>query len=84
MSNDGHVDIDLSSAITVSGAEIKVLRMREPTVADQLTADAMKGSDAEKEVAILANLCDVAPADIKTLKLRDYRKLQQAYLGFLG
>ena len=57
---------------------------REPTVGDQLVADEMKGSEAAKEIATLANLCQVAPDDIKRLTLKDYKRLQAAFLGFLG
>ena len=77
-----YVDIGLARSIDVDGVEIKVLRMREPTVQDQIDADAIKGSAAEQEVSLIANLCEVSPQDIKRLSLRDYRKLQQAYVGF--
>lgn len=79
-----HVDIELSSALEIDGAQIKSVRMREPTVGDQLASDEVKGSDAAKEIAMFANLCEIAPADIKRLTLRDYRKLQQAYTDFLA
>lgn len=78
------VDIELSKPIAIAGADVSVLRMREPTVADQLIGDSAKGSDAEKEVLLIANLCDVAPADIKAVRMKDYRKLQKAYLDFLA
>lgn len=79
---DGHADVALSRGIGISGARVMALRMREPTVADQLVLDKMKGSDAENEIALLANLCALAPDDIKTLSLRDYRRAQAAFLGF--
>lgn len=78
----GHVDIELSRPIEIDGAQLTALRMREPTVADQLILEDMKGSDAAKEVALVANLCEVTPDDIKRLTLRDYRKVQKAFSGF--
>lgn len=81
--NTSAVDIGLSKAIMIDGASVKALRMREPTVSDQLAVDKMGGSDAEKEIATLAALCMVAPADLHQLTLRDYKKVQAAYLGFL-
>lgn len=79
-----HVDIKLSSPLTIAGAQVKVLRMREPTVADQLAGEEAKGSDSTKEIAMFANLCELAPDDIKRLTLRDYKKLQAAFVDFLG
>jgi len=78
----GYVDIELSRPIEIDGAQVTTLRMREPTVADQLILEDMKGSDAAKEVALVANLCEVTPDDIKRLTLRDYRKVEKAFSGF--
>lgn len=77
-------DIALSKAITIDGAVVKALRMREPTVADQLAMDKAGGSDAEKEISMIAMLCMVTPADLHQLTLKDYRKVQAAFVGFLG
>lgn len=82
--NAGFVDVELSRPIEIDGAQVTVLRMREPTVADQLMLDDLKGGDATKEVTLVANLCEVTPEDIKRLTLRDYRKVQQAFAGFIG
>lgn len=81
-SADGSVTITLRRALEVGGAKIGVLQMREPTVDDQIVAGSVKGSDAEKEVTLIANLCGLAPSDIRTLTLRDYRRVQEAFLGF--
>lgn len=78
----GYVDIELSRPIEIDGVQVTTLRMREPTVADQLILEDMKGSDATKEVTLVANLCEVTPDDIKRLTLRDYRKVQKAFSGF--
>ena len=80
----GFVDVELSRPMVIDGAQVKALRMREPTVADQLASEEMNGSDSAKEIAMLANLCEVSPDDIKRLTLKDYKKLQAAFLGFIG
>jgi Phage tail assembly chaperone proteins, E, or 41 or 14 len=80
----GFVDVALSRPLSVSGAEVKALRMREPTVADQLVSEEMKGTDSAKEIAMLSNLCDVTPDEIKSLTLRDYKKVQAAFLAFIA
>ena len=44
----------------------------------------MQGRDSAKEIAMFANLCEVSPDDIKRLTLRDYKKLQVAFMDFIG
>lgn len=80
----GIVDIQLAKAIKIDGVDVKTLRMREPTVADQLVAQKASGDQAEQELAFIANLCQVAPGDLHQLTLRDYKKVQAAFLGFIG
>lgn len=77
-----YTDIKLNKPISIDGATVAALRMREPTVADQLASNAMKGDDATKEITLIANLCDVSPEDIKKLTLKDYRAVQSAFLDF--
>jgi hypothetical protein len=77
-------DIPLSRPIKVGGAEVKALRMREPELDDQLAQEDTPGSDLQKERAMVANLCMVTPAELGKLKLRDYRKVQAALVGFLA
>ena len=81
----GHCDITLERPVTLSsGIEQSVMRMREPTVNDQILQEDMQGNDAIKEVTTMAHLCEVAPDDIRRLPLRSYRRLQEAYQGFLS
>ncbi|WP_306168636.1 phage tail assembly protein [Halomonas sp. MMSF_3323] len=74
-------DITLSKGIDIDGARVQTITMREPTVADQLAVDGIKGN-ALREITFFANLCDLTPDDIKQLPLRDYRKLAEAFEGF--
>lgn len=78
-----HITIALKKPIDIDGARVQVLRMREPTVADQLVVEEMKGSEASREVMLFANLCECSPEDIKRLSLRDYREVQRAFSGFI-
>ena len=32
----------------------------------------------------MANLCEIAPDDVKKLTLHDYKEVQKAFLGFIG
>ena len=82
--NSGFVDVTLSRPLEIDGANVTKLRLREPTVADQLASDEFKGGDAAKEIFTMANLCQVSPDDLKKLTLRDYKKLQEAFLGFIS
>jgi hypothetical protein len=60
------------------------LTIRRPKVRDQLAAEKAKGSDSEKEIALLANLCEVAPSDIEAMDLVDYKALTEKYRSFLA
>ena len=75
--------IELERGVEIAGARVMTLTMREPTVDDQIIAGETKGGSALQEVTLLANLCEIAPADIRRLAMRDYVKLQKAYAAFL-
>ena len=77
-------EIKLQYPITVDGEEVAVLTMRRPKVKDQLAADKTTGTDAEKEIRMFANLCDIAPSALDELDLADYVKLQEVFTGFLS
>lgn len=81
--NDDGAHITLSKPMDIDGAKVTVLTMREPTVADQMANDSVKGGDAIKEVTMLSNLCTVTPDQLKSLTLRDYKRVQTAFMGFL-
>lgn len=74
--------IKLETGIEIDGTRVKALTMREPTVGDQIAAQEVKGSPAAQEVALVANLCEITPADVQRLTLRDYGRVQEALRGF--
>lgn len=80
---EGWTDVTLSRPLKVDGVDVTVIRMREPTVGDQLAASETKGNDSAKEVAFFANLCEIAPNDIKRLSFRNYARLQTSFGGFI-
>ncbi len=77
-------EITLISPITVEGASISRLTIRRPKVRDMLASDKPSKSDAEKEINLFANLCEVTPESLHELDMADYGKLQQAYQDFLS
>jgi hypothetical protein len=80
---DEGADITLSKSVTIDGTEVKALRMREPTVKDQRAARRLAEDPEETEVTLFSSLCGVTADTINNLKMRDYQRLQAAYLGFL-
>lgn len=68
--------VKLNYPITVNGVKNTVLSMRRPTVGDYLTSVDSKRSNQESEVRLIADLCSMAPDDIKKLDMQDYLKLQ--------
>lgn len=81
--DDGSLDITLASAAIVAGAKTPVLRMREPTVGDMEAASQSNGSNATTEIALFANLCGLAPDDVRGMSMRNYNRLQAAYRVFM-
>jgi hypothetical protein len=77
------VTVKLSAPVQDAGVELPSLTMRRPKVRDQLIVDAMNASQAQKEIAMYANLCEVSPDALKDLYLSDYRALQEAFESFL-
>ena len=74
----------LQYPLLVDGMTIDSLTMRRPLVRDRLIAEKANGSEVEKEIRLIANLCDMAPQHIELLDLADYTKLQECLAGFLS
>lgn len=79
---EGKATVTLSRQFEMGGAKVGYLTMREPTVNDQLIAE-KSGTGGDADVAYMANLCMVAPDDIKRLPLRDFQRLQAAFRFFI-
>ncbi len=79
---DGFADITLTRARKFNGIEQTVVRMRETTVADGEAYQDSKDGEATREINMFANLCGVAPDDIRALPLREYARFQAAFALF--
>jgi hypothetical protein len=68
--------------VTVDGHEYVELTMRRCKVKDRRLAEKQGSNDAEKEIALISNLCDVPPSIIDELDAADYAVLQKELTGF--
>ncbi len=75
--------IKLTETIKIDGVVISELTLRRPKVRDRLAVERLGNSDAEKEVALIANLADIPKDAVEYLDLADYTKIQEALQGFL-
>lgn len=78
------VKIELTHSIDIAGAKVGVLQLRRPKVRDMLSVEKSAENDAEKEIQLFANLCEVSPDDLLELDMSDYAQLQKAYQDFLS
>jgi len=69
--------IPLQYPIEANGIRVTQLTLRRATVGDLLSSSQGR-SDKEAEVHLLADLCGIAPDDIRRLDLADYFVLQEA------
>ncbi len=76
--------IRLQYPLSVDGMLMESLTMRRPLVRDRLAAEKASGSEVEKEIRLIANLCEMAPQHVELLDLADYSKLQECLAGFLS
>lgn len=81
---EGFTDITLSRPLDVAGSKLATVRMREPLVRDQAVMSKMEGDNSDKEITMFANLCGLVPADLDAMPMRDYSRLQTAYLAFIA
>ena len=71
--------ITLSAPVQIDGISTDKLTMREPLVEDTLAVASSTSSPELREVTLFANLCNVAPATIRALTFRDYKRVQKAF-----
>lgn len=74
--------ITLKFPVVVDGTEYKELSMRRSKVKDRLAVASMSASDENKEIRLLANLCNVPPQVLEEMDETDYARLQKVYVGF--
>ena len=76
--------IKLQHPFTLNGEEIVALTLRRPKVRDRLIAEKSQGSEVEKEIRLIANLCEVAPDCIENLDMADYMACQETLGSFFS
>ena len=77
--------VELKYPVEATGETFTNLTMRRSKIKDRLLVAKMKtASDEEKEIRLIANLCEVEPKVIEELDEADYSNLQKVYLGFFN
>lgn len=76
--------IDLAFPITVAGVEVSHLIMRRPKVRDEMAFAKAPGSQEDKTLLFLANLCEVTPDGLMDMDACDFSKLEEQYVAFKG
>ena len=76
--------ITLEYPVTVDGITFTTLTMRRPKVRDSRDAQRGGGTNADAEIRMFANLCEVTPATIEVIDMADYLRMQKVYEGFLS
>ncbi len=70
--------IKLTEPIKIDGILVSEITLRRPKVRDRLAVERMSNNDAEKEVALIANLASISREAVEELDLADYGKIQAA------
>jgi hypothetical protein len=74
--------IELDFPIQISGVEVSHLVMRRPKVRDDLAASKHSGSDEDKSLLLVANLCEVTVDDLLDLDSADWSRLEKQVQDF--
>jgi hypothetical protein len=77
------INVALTYPVIINGRMTESLDMRRPRVGDLLSVQNEKTQEI-KELKLFANLCEVEPSALEQLDLLDYKKVQEAYSGFLS
>lgn len=75
-------EIKLTKGVEINGTLVKTITMREPTVGDHIDASEVKGGRGAQEAVLFANLCEMTPAEIRSMSMKDYALLQNAHAAF--
>jgi len=77
-------NITLKYPVAVGGQDYEALTMRSAKARDQVVAQKSASNNAELELVLFSNLCEVSTEVIEELEMADYQQLQKAYNGFLS
>jgi hypothetical protein len=81
---DGKAHITLHYPINIGGEKVEVIKMRRMKVRDQTKQQKNGGTDAEKEVGMFVDLCELTPDQIEELDMKDYEQLKECISSFLS
>lgn len=77
------ITINLDYPIMSNDTTISTLTMRRPKVRDRIQAANVEANNAEREIYLLAILCNIPKEVILELDLSDYLKLQEQLMYFI-
>lgn len=77
-------EIELEQPIQLDGRTLSTVTMRRVKVKDMLVHDKRAGSDGEKELHLIANLCELPPSALEDMDMADYGELQGVLKSFLS
>ncbi|MFJ4193940.1 phage tail assembly protein [Pseudomonas sp. NPDC089534] len=78
--SDEGLRISLKYPTELNGVKVDTLAMRAPCVRDVRAAQATSNGDAEqREISLFASLTQTPEAELVTLKMVDYGRLQAGY-----
>ncbi|WP_299144152.1 phage tail assembly protein [uncultured Tateyamaria sp.] len=83
--DDGSVTVsfkDMKRKPEIDGTEVSELRMREPSVMDQLSQEKKHRNKGDAEIALIANLTEQSPDAIQGLKMKQYNRCAVALAFF--
>ena len=75
--------VELSKPINVEGEEVHELTLREPTVADLKVIKKIK-DEMEQDLELISRMADVPKPALDRITARDFKKLQEVMMDFLG
>lgn len=70
--------VKFDSPVEINGVKVDNVEIREPKVKDMIEMQKRTGTDAEKELFLLADLTQVSPDDLKEMTFKTYKKLHDA------
>lgn len=74
--------ITLEYPVEHGGAKYTVVKVRRHKVRDMRRAQGVKGSEADREIALFADLCEIPPEVIDELDFKDYEKIKERFESF--
>jgi hypothetical protein len=78
MSAPDFIDVTIGTPITVLGASVSSIRVRNPEARDVFAAKKAAKTPEDQELNLLASLTTLSPDDLLSLKMADYVLVKEA------